>query len=96
MSNKIKVIALFGESGAGKDTLMRWMLDNIENTSGMISHTTRPPREYEEQDKDYHFITEEEFKKLMINKRMIETTCFNSWFYGTSIDELKNDKINIT
>lgn len=95
MSNKIKVIALFGESGAGKDTLMRWMLDNIENTSGMISHTTRPPREYEEQDKDYHFISEQEFKKLMINRRMIETTCFNNWFYGTSINELKENKINI-
>lgn len=95
MSDKIKVIALFGESGAGKDTLMRWMLDNIENTSGMISHTTRPPREYEKQDKDYHFVSDKEFRDLMTNQKMIEMTCFNGWFYGTHIDELKKDKINI-
>ena len=92
---KIKIIALFGKSGAGKDTIQRWITKNFINTYSIVSHTTRPPRDYEVDGKDYHFITDKEFTKLLIKKKILEFSSFNSWKYGTCIDALDPDGINI-
>ena len=40
--NKIIVVALFGQSAAGKDTIQNWIVSNIPNTNKIISCTTRP------------------------------------------------------
>ena len=93
--NKYKLIALFGESGAGKDTIQKWMVSKLEGTKGIVSYTTRPKRDYEVEGKDYHFLTNEEFAIKVLDGTMLEATSFNDWFYGTSIDELDKDKINI-
>ena len=90
-----KVIVLFGKSASGKDTILKWILNNIENTSGIVSYTTRPPRDYEVDGKDYYFISNEEFTEKVLNKEMLEATCFNNWFYGAGITTLKQDKINV-
>jgi guanylate kinase len=93
--NKIKLLALFGESSAGKDTIQHWLTSEIPNMHGLVSYTTRPPRDYEVDGKDYHFINKQEFRRLIIEKKILECTIFNWWYYGTSIDELKKDKINV-
>ena len=90
----IKIVTLFGEAGAGKDTLLDWAVQNLD-VHGIISCTTRPPRDYEIQDKDYHFLTNEEFKTLQKNNQFIEYSNFNNWFYGTRIEDLSFDKLNI-
>ena len=53
---KIKILALFGPSGSGKDTLAK-ILTTQENINEIISCTTRPMREYEQDGVDYHFLT---------------------------------------
>lgn len=93
--NKYKLIALFGESGAGKDTIQQWMVSYLPNTKGIVSYTTRPKRDYEVEGKDYHFLTNEEFAVKVLDGTMLEATSFNDWFYGTAIDELDIEKINI-
>ena len=93
--NKYKIIALFGESGAGKDTIQQWIVSNIPETKGIVSCTTRPKRDYEIEDIDYHFLTAEDFAIKVLDGTMLEATSFNDWFYGTAIDELDIDKINI-
>ena len=60
MENKYKVLALFGKSGAGKDTIQKWLTTNY-NMNGIISCTTRPKRDYEKDGVDYHFLSNEEF-----------------------------------
>ncbi len=90
-----KVIVLFGKSASGKDTILKWILNNIENTSGIVSYTTRPPRDYEVDGKDYYFISNDKFTEKVLNKEMLEVSCFNDYFYGAGIDTLKEDKINV-
>lgn len=91
-----KIIALCGKSGAGKDSLMMAIFSHLEKyLNPIISHTTRPKREKEIADKSYHFVSEDEFLTLIDENKMLETTNFNNWYYGTSIDSLSNDKINI-
>lgn len=95
MENKYKIIALFGKSGAGKDTLLR-DLDNLDNNyKKIITTTTRPKRDYEKDNIDYHFIEPLEFAKKILNGDFIEATSFNDWFYGTDIHELSLENINI-
>lgn len=93
--NKIKVLALFGKSGAGKDTIQNWIVSNLEGTKGIVSCTTRPPRDYEIDGIHYHFLTPEQFATKVLDGTMLEAASFNNWFYGTAIDELDEDKVNV-
>lgn len=92
--NKYKVLALFGESGAGKDTL-KDILAGREHLNKIVNTTTRPIREGEINGVSYHFISPAEFAANILNGDFIEATDFNDWFYGTSIKELKEDIVNI-
>ena len=94
MENKYKVLALFGKSGAGKDTIQKWLTTNY-NMNGIISCTTRPPRDYERDGIHYHFLSNEEFAQKVLNMSMLEATVLNDWCYGTPIESLKEDKINV-
>lgn len=94
MKNKYKVLALFGKSGAGKDTIQKWLTTNY-NMNGIISCTTRPPRDYERDGIHYHFLSNEEFAQKVLNMSMLEATVFNDWCYGTPIESLKEDRINV-
>ena len=90
------VVAFIGEAGSGKDTILKKVEQKIPSlVHTMISCTTRPPREGEVDGVNYFFLTGEEFGQKVLNNEMLEATCFNDWFYGTSIDSLDKDKINI-
>lgn len=95
--NKIKIIAIIGRSGAGKDTLKHKLLDNISNAHDIVACTTRPMREYEVDGKDYYFIDLPTFTEELLKGNLIEASSYNhnSWFYGTAIQSLDPDKINI-
>ena len=90
-----KVIALFGESGAGKDRILNELLFDQPLVHAIISYTTRPPRERELNGIDYYFIAEDEFLEKIDKGEFVEYTCFNGWYYGTRADDLREDKINI-
>ena len=93
--NKIKIIALYGKSGSGKDTIQKWLVSNFPDSNGIVSCTTRPPRDYEIDGKDYFFLSTVEFGEKVLNGDMLEATSFRDWMYGTSLNSLKEDKINI-
>ena len=94
MTNHYKIIALFGPSGSGKDTLAK-ILAERKDINEIVSCTTRPMRDYEKDGVDYHFLTNEDFAKKVLDGSMLEATSFRDWFYGTPIDSLKEDKINV-
>ena len=89
------MIVLSSPSGAGKTTLVK-MLSKIDNYEISISHTTRQPRHNEENKKDYYFVNDEEFKRLINNQEFLEYAKVFSNFYGTTrtpvIDKLNKGK----
>ena len=93
MNDEYKLIILCGKAGAGKDYLLQKIYELHSNDLNLIiSDTTRPPRLPNEQNGvSYNFLTAEEFK----NRKHIEVSSFNNWLYGTPIDSLRKDKINI-
>lgn len=93
--DKIKVIALFGKSASGKDTLQKMLVKNYPNTKGIVSCTTRPPREGEKNGVDYNFLSVEEFTKKVLDGTMLEATSFRDWFYGTPLESLDPSAINV-
>ena len=96
MKNKYKIIVLFGESGAGKDTIQtRMSLLFPQVLNPIISCTTRPKRDYEVNGIDYHFLSENEIKEMISNGSMLEYAIFNNWYYGTGLISLDPNKINI-
>jgi len=96
-NTRIKILAIMGKAGSGKDTILNCIIARniIPNAVPIISCTTRPKRDYEENHKDYHFLTEEEFSQAIINNEMLEAKIFNNWCYGTRFTDLNKDKINI-
>ena len=91
-----KIIALIGEAGSGKDTIMQGILKRCPTQfHEIISCTTRPIREGEKDGVNYHFFTPDNFTNKVKNNEMLEYTMFNNWFYGTSYDSLQSDTINI-
>ena len=94
---KYTIIAIMGKSASGKDSLLKALLQEpqFKEAKSIISCTTRPIRENEINDTDYHFLTNEQFTNLVLSNRMLEATVFNDWCYGTSIDSLSTSGINI-
>ena len=89
------MIVLSSPSGAGKTTLVK-MLSKKDNYETSISHTTRQPRPNEVNDKDYYFVNENEFNRLIKNQEFLEYAKVFSNFYGTTrtpvIDKLNKGK----
>ena len=93
---KIKILALFGKSASGKDSIQKWITTNYPQlTNKIVSCTTRPPRSGEQDGVDYFFLSDEEFAKKVLDGSMLEATSFREWFYGTALDQLDPDKINV-
>ena len=89
------MIVLSSPSGAGKTTLVK-MLSKMDNYEISISHTTRQPRPNETNNKDYYFVNEDEFKRLINNQEFLEYAKVFNNFYGTTrtpvIDRLNKGK----
>jgi len=89
------MIILSSPSGAGKTTLAK-LLSQKKNFEISISHTTRSPRPIEKQNKDYFFVDEKEFKRLIKNEEFLEYAKVFKNLYGTTrtpvIDNLSKGK----
>ena len=96
MQDKIKIIAIIGKSASGKDSIAKEVLRREGAAAHqIISHTSRPPRDCEIDGRDYHFVEPEDFAKAIEEDKMLEVTKFNDWWYGTSIDALSTEAINV-
>ena len=72
---KNKLFVLLSESSGGKDTLLNMIVKN-EFLKPVISTTTRKMRSNEKQDREYHFVTKEEFMLMEAKDEFLETTSY--------------------
>lgn len=85
MSKRGTLVVVSGFSGAGKGTLMNKLIDERDNYALSISATTRKPREGEVDGREYFFISEEEFEKLIKDDALIEYAKYVCHYYGTPL-----------
>jgi len=89
------MVILSSPSGAGKTTLVN-LLSKENNFKISISHTTRQPRPGEVAHKDYFFVNDVEFKRLINNQEFLEYAKVFNNYYGTTrtpvIDNLNKGK----
>ena len=83
-----EVIVLVGKSSCGKDTIQKKLIEEYGYT-GLVSTTSRPPRENEQEGVDYYYVTNEEFERQIENGDMIEYRAYtpasgDKWYYGLS------------
>jgi guanylate kinase len=71
-------------SGTGKTTLCRAMAPIVPALHYSISYTTRPPRPGDENGRDYHFISTEDFQKMIKGNEFAEWAEIYGHRYGTS------------
>ncbi|MGH9711030.1 MAG: guanylate kinase [Candidatus Acidiferrales bacterium] len=94
-SHEPLVLIVSGPSGSGKSTLVKKLLE-LPGTMLSISATTRPPRASEKDGKWYHFVAEEEFRKMAARGEFLEHACvFGKHSYGTPkkwLDEARSQK----
>jgi guanylate kinase len=87
--NNGKLIIFSAPSGSGKTTIVRHLLKTFPNKIEFsISATSRPKRGVEENGKDYHYLTVEEFKQKIEGKEFLE---WEEVYAGTHYGTLKSE-----
>lgn len=78
------LIVVSGFSGAGKGTIMRCLLEDHSGQYALsISATTRSPREGEQHGREYFFVSEAEFERMIEQGELIEYARYVDHYYGT-------------
>ena len=78
-----RVFVITGPSGVGKGTLIRTLLQRIPALELSVSATTRDPRPGEQDGVDYHFLTDPEFDKRVLEGEFVEHASYSGRRYGT-------------
>ena len=92
------MLVLSSPSGAGKTTLSKKIQQSDNSFEISVSHTTRNPRPNEVDGVDYHFVTKENFQKLLDQGLFYEHAEIFGNFYGTSkssIKKITNNNLNL-
>lgn len=85
-----KVIILSAPSGAGKTTLVRYLLEEFPNLELSVSATTRGKREGERDGYDYYFLSEDEFRTRLAGDQFVEwEEVYSRTLYGTLRSEIE-------
>ena len=87
-TRKGMLLVISGPSGAGKGTLVAKLLEKDPSFCFSVSVTTRGRRENEIEDVHYHFISDEEYDKLLAEDAFIEHASVHGHRYGTLKSEV--------
>lgn len=79
-------------SGSGKSTLVSMLRTLVEGLDFSISYTTRAPRGSEEDGREYHFTTRDEFERMIAAGDFLEWAEVFGNYYGTAVSALGHAK----
>jgi guanylate kinase len=85
----VPVFVITGPSGVGKGTLIRALRERVPELALAVSATTRDPRPGEEDGRDYHFLSDEEFERRVRAGEFVEHARYSGRRYGTLRSELE-------
>ncbi|MBR2520620.1 MAG: guanylate kinase [Oscillospiraceae bacterium] len=80
---KGSVVVVSGPSGAGKTTVIGLCSQHRSDLYFSVSVTTREKRPGEEEGVDYHFVTQEEFDRMVDEGLLLEHAGYVNHSYGT-------------
>ena len=94
-----KLIVISAPSGAGKTSIVHYLLKEIPKISFSISACSRKKRMHEKEGKDYYFLSTEEFRKKIESNDFLEwEEVYKNQFYGTlksEIDRIWKEKKSV-
>ncbi len=83
------LLLISGPSGAGKSTVLQRLLAADPRLGFSVSTTTRPPRSGEVEGRDYHFVDDAAFDRLVAAGAFVEWAHVHDHRYGTRLDHLR-------
>lgn len=100
IAEKYRPLVICGPSGVGKGTLVKEILSHYPESFGLsVSHTSRGPREHEQNGVQYNFISKQEFENGIKDNDYIEYANVHGNYYGTHKNSIismrQNNKICI-
>ncbi len=87
---KGNLIIITSPSGGGKGTLIKRVLETVPHVGYSVSYTTRPMRIGEENGRDYFFVSQDEFTRLLAEGEFLESASVHENLYGTSKTQVEN------
>lgn len=85
-----QLIVLSGPSGVGKSTVISELLSEREDIYFSVSFTTRSPRVGEADGVNYHFVSREEFERMIDAEELLEYAQYVGNYYGTSLKVIQD------
>lgn len=82
------LVVISGPSGAGKSTVIAEVMHQRDNLVFSVSYTTRTPRAGEQDGVNYHFVSREEFERMIAAGELLEYTNYEGNYYGTSLVDI--------
>lgn len=84
MAPRGALFILSAPSGGGKTTLAQAIIARTPGVTRVLTYTTRPPRLGEQDGRDYHFISHQEFEQRRDRGEFLEWAPVHGQLYGTS------------
>ena len=82
-------IVVSAASGTGKTSLCKRLLETLSQTARSISYTTRPARGHEREGRDYHFVDEATFDRMIEAGDFLEWAAVHDHRYGTGVSAVR-------
>ena len=86
------LIVVSSPSGGGKGTLIDRVLQTVPGVSYSVSYTTRPPREKEQDGREYFFVSTAAFKEMIKRGEFLEWADVYGHLYGTSHKQVEKER----
>ena len=86
------VFIVSAPAGTGKTTLVKKLLDEEPSVTRSVSYTTRKARQNEIDGEDYHFVTQEIFKKKIEENDFLEHVFLFDNCYGTCVRAIEEQQ----
>lgn len=84
------IFVISAPSGTGKTTILKELMAEMSDIAFSISHTTRSPRQGEQDGVDYYFVDKEEFINIEKKGDFLEWAEVHGNYYGTSLSGINH------